>query len=86
MKDAIIEYIQSQLLRGRSDYAISGEDDLLGSGLLDSMGMMKLIAFIEKHFDTSVPPQDMVIENFMTVDAIGRYLSAKAAPTAPDGQ
>ena len=30
--------------------------------------------FIEEKFEVKVPPQDMTIENFMTVGAIGNYL------------
>lgn len=74
MKEVLIEYIQQQLLRGQSSIVLTQDDDLLGSGLVDSMGMMKLIAFIERHFEVSVPPQDMVIENFMSVRAIAQYL------------
>ena len=74
MKEVLIEYIQQHLLRGRSGVVLTEDDDLLGGGLVDSMGMMKLIAFIEKQFEVSVPPQDMIIENFMSVHAIVQYL------------
>lgn len=74
MNDIIIEYIQQQLLGGQVDIDLSPEEDLLGSGLIDSLGMIQLLAFIEEKFEVKVPPQDMTIENFMTVGAIGNYL------------
>ena len=74
MNDIIIEYIQQQLLGGQVDIELSPEEDLLGSGLIDSLGMIQLLAFIEEKFEVKVPPQDMTIENFMTVGAIGHYL------------
>ena len=77
MNETLLKYIQEQLLNNELDEALDATDDLLGDGILDSLGMMKLILFIENEFDTKIPPQDMVIENFMTVSHISEYLSKK---------
>lgn len=76
MHEILIGYIRKQLLGGNEDIELSPEDDLLGSGLVDSLGMIQLLGFIEEHFDIKVPPEDMTIENFMTVEAIGHYLES----------
>ena len=75
MNDVLIEYIQTQLLAGQGHVNLSPEDDLLGSGLVDSLGMIQLLAFIEEKFEIQIPPQDMTIENFMSVEDISQYLS-----------
>lgn len=77
MNETLLKYIQEQLLNNELDEALDATDDLLGDGILDSLGMMKLILFIENEFGTKIPPQDMVIENFMTVSHISEYLSKK---------
>lgn len=77
MKEVLIKYIQEQLLNNELEEELEAQDDLLGDGILDSLGMMKLILFIESEFDTKVPPQDMIIENFMTVNHISEYISNK---------
>lgn len=73
MNKILIDYIQNHLLGGK-DVQIDAGDDLFENGLVDSMGMMSLISFIENRFELSVPPEDMTGENFMTVDAISNYL------------
>lgn len=77
MNETLIKYIQEQLLNNELEEGLDANDDLLGDGILDSLGMMKLILFIETEFDTKIPPQDMIIENFMTVRHIGNYLAKK---------
>ena len=57
--------------------SISDDDDLLGSGIIDSMGIMKLVAFIENEADVKIPPGEMVIENFKSLNAIEQYLKTK---------
>ena len=73
----IIKYIQENLLVGKGEIELSPEDDLLGSGLLDSMGVMRLVGFIEENFNIKIPPQDIVIEHFMDVNAITKYVESK---------
>ena len=77
MKELIIEFIKQNLFSGQSDTPLSADDDLLGSGLVDSMGMMQLITFIEEQFEFKIPFEDMTIENFMTVGDIERYLTER---------
>ena len=65
----IIEHITKQKVSG-----ISEDEDLLGSGLVDSLGMMKLIAFIEKEYNLSIPSKDMTVEDANLSDAeINKY-------------
>lgn len=77
MKEILIGYIQGQLLGGPSNVSLTDEDDLLQTGFIDSMGMMSLIAFIEKRCEIKIPPQDMTVENFVTVRAIIDYVDRK---------
>ncbi|GAB5472881.1 MAG: hypothetical protein Mars2KO_09800 [Maribacter sp.] len=72
MKDILLKYINEQF---QADDPIEAQDDLLGEGILDSLGMMKLILFIETEFELKVPPQDMTIENFMSIDDMATYIS-----------
>lgn len=60
-----------------ADLSISNDDDLLGSGIVDSMGIMKLVAFIEDEADVKIPPGEIVIENFINLNAIEQYLKTK---------
>lgn len=73
----LIGYIHERLLNGNTEVTVSPDADLLSSGLVDSIGMMQLIGFIEEEFDIKVPPEDMVIENFLTIDAISSYIERR---------
>jgi len=76
MKDKIIEYIKEELsIEPLEDIYV--DEDLLGNGIVDSMGMMRLIDFIEKESGTPIPQEDMTVDNFMTIEHIMDYLSQK---------
>ena len=77
MEKILIEFIEKELLGSHSDIGLTPSDDLLGSGMVDSLGIMRLIQFIEVRFELKVPFEDMTIENFMSVGDIERYLEKR---------
>jgi acyl carrier protein len=77
MEETIIKHIEQELASQEIEDGLNAKDDLLGGGILDSLGMMKLISFIEETFSIDVAPEDMVIENFMTVENVCEYINKK---------
>lgn len=72
-KTALLEYIKNEIMRNRN--ARLGEDeDLLSSGILDSLGILQIVAFIEKTFGIRIPDEDVVFDNFQSVNAMTAYL------------
>jgi len=53
---------------------LSENEDLLSSGILDSLGILQLVAFIEKSFGIRIPDEDVVFDNFQSVSAMVDYL------------
>ncbi len=76
MTDKIITYIKTEISMEPMEY-IDLEEDLLGNGIVDSLGMMKLAIFLENEFKVKIAPEDMTVENFNTVQSISEYLSHK---------
>ncbi|MFK8006477.1 MAG: acyl carrier protein [Saprospiraceae bacterium] len=74
MEEQIINFIKEDLHNGKSDFELLPDEDLLASGLVESLSMMQLIHFVEETFQIKIPPQDMTIDNFVTVEAIANYV------------
>ena len=67
------DYISQSLLDGRT---IEADENLLLSGLLDSLGVMSLVTFIEQQFQIAVPFEDVTIENFASLTTMTAYIRA----------
>jgi acyl carrier protein len=72
----VIRFINDDLLVG-DDSGVGRDDELLLDDLIDSLGITRLIGFIEKSFAISVPPEHVTIENFRNVGQIVNYISAR---------
>lgn len=57
--------------------ALEPDEDLLGSGIIDSMGVIKLVVFLEKTFDIGVSDEDVVPENFQSLNCIVKFVEQK---------
>ena len=81
MTEILLQHIHEVLLNGRLTEPISADEDLLGSGLVDSIGMLQIIQFIETRFELSIPFEDVIIENFESVSAMTIYLESRGVST-----
>lgn len=52
---------------------------LLETGILDSLGILKLVAFIEAKFLVKIEDEELIPENFETLSEISRMISNKNA-------
>jgi acyl carrier protein len=76
INEILLVYIKKEIIESELD-ELKEDDELLSTGLVDSMGIMRIVRFIEKTFKISIPFEDMTIENFMTIKAITFYIMNK---------
>lgn len=74
--DMLREYIKSELLNDPA-IAINDDQDLLLSGLLDSLNVFRLASHIEQSCAISIPPEDMILEHFGTLNQISAYVQTR---------
>jgi acyl carrier protein len=55
------------------------EDTPLLGGIMDSLGLMQLVSFIEEEFDVTVDDAEVTVDNFRTVADIERLVSSKVS-------
>ena len=52
-------------------------DKLLESGIVDSLGILDLVAFLESDFQVHITDDELLPENFQTVEAIAQFVERK---------
>jgi acyl carrier protein len=77
MESTINAYISSELVGKPELLPLKNDSPLLASGILDSLSVLKLVLFLEDQFGVVIGAEDLIPENFETVDAICAYLHAQ---------
>ena len=58
---------------------LESDYDLLTGGVVDSLGLLKVVAFIESEFDVGVDESELGPESFRIVNAIKEYVEQARA-------
>lgn len=74
---SIREYIENELLLG--DGTSLRDDTKLWGGVIDSVGLMQLITFIEERFEIEVDDEELTSGHFGTVADIAALVDRKVA-------
>ncbi|MEM9619619.1 MAG: acyl carrier protein [Pseudomonadota bacterium] len=74
MRDKVRSLVIENLLNGKE---VADDQDLLISGIIDSLGVMRLVRLLEAEFDIKIPAEDVVIEHFGSIDMLTAYLETR---------
>lgn len=73
-EEILREFIHREFLYGRQGVELDPETPLFEKGIIDSVGILRLVRFVESRFDVRIRPEDLVLKNFATIGAISRLL------------
>lgn len=73
--EALRDYVQTDLLFGQE---IELDEDLLLTGLIDSINVMNLVARVEEICGAPITPEDVTLENFVSVNAMVEYIMSRS--------
>ncbi len=76
VSDIIKEFIIDNFLFGETNH-FDGNTDLFDKGIIDSTGIIELVGFIEKTFNITIDDEELIIDNFSTLNRITQYLQSK---------
>ncbi len=65
--DLLLEFVNDEVRLDRS-IAVTVDTDLLLTGLVDSVGVIEIVSWLEDEYDVEIDPLDVVLSNFQTVD------------------
>jgi acyl carrier protein len=77
LKTQVRQYIVDNLLMGANAAELRDEDSFMESQVIDSVGVLELVSFLEKNFSIEVEAQEMLPENLDSLNGIARYLQRK---------
>ncbi len=82
-KETIRNYIVANFLFGEND-GLDDDTSLLEQKIIDSTGILEMVAFLEKEFSISVDDEELIPENLDSINSMHRYLSVKKSTNLED--
>ena len=70
LNQELLQFVRSELAPGGDAASIDEQTQLIDSGVIDSMALMRLIAFVEERAAVRIPDEDVVPDNFQSINDI----------------
>lgn len=70
-------FILDQFLPGEDPEALTDDTPLVTAGIVDSMGALRLVAYLEETFGVRIQAHEVDVEHLNTLDAIAALVEAK---------
>ena len=71
------DWVRENFLYMRPDWALQDADPMLGSGVIDSVGVIELVEFLQRTFGIAIADDEITETNLGSLKAVGRFVSEK---------
>jgi acyl carrier protein len=73
----LTDFVQKRLLARADKTTVARDESLIAGGLLDSLAVVELTAFVENTFGITVEDEDVVPANFETIEQLAAFVTRK---------
>jgi acyl carrier protein len=74
IKTQIRSYISKNLLYSDNGFNYSDDVSFLEEGIIDSIGVMELVSYVEENFNVPVRDQDVTPDNFDSINRLADFI------------
>lgn len=78
-KALLRQFILENFLFTDDGAAVGDDDSLVARGIIDSLGVLEIIEFLETNFAVKVAEDEMVPDNLDSINKLAAYLATKTA-------
>lgn len=78
-RESVRRYILEAYLFTDDQSLLNDDESLLSRGILDSTGILELVMFLEEQIGVSVLDEELLPENFDSVNNLVKFIQSKAA-------
>jgi acyl carrier protein len=77
IRDRVKKFVMEHFPQARK-HGIGDDDQLLGNGVIDSLGILELVTYLEQEFEIRVSDEELMPENFQTIACIAAFTHRKS--------
>jgi len=70
-------FVADNFLFGEDPESLQNDDSFLETGIIDSTGVLELVAFIEDQYSVEVDDDELVPENLDSIDRLINFIETK---------
>lgn len=80
-EEEIRKFISENFMIGEKGAGLKRDMSFLDNGIIDSLGVLELVSFIEERFGIEVKDEELIPENLDSIDNLLKYIKKKQQET-----
>lgn len=82
IEDRLRQFIVQELAADVSEADLSADYPLIDRGVVDSLGILRLMSFVEEAYGVAVSELDLTYEHFRDIGSIAEFVETRRAAVA----
>jgi len=78
IKDQIRQFVTDELAAAKGINHVTDDESLIDNGVVDSLGIFRLVTFLEENFGVKVADEEISAENLQSIDMIEQLVISKS--------
>jgi acyl carrier protein len=80
LNNELRQFVIDNFMFGNPGESFTDSDSFLARGIIDSTGVMELIAFLEERYRIKLQDQDLIPDNLDSVNGLARLVESRLKP------
>ncbi len=76
-EEEIRKFITDNFMIGQNPTTLKGNTSFLDNGIIDSLGVLELVSFVEENYGIDVKDEELIPENLDSIDNLLAYIKTK---------
>lgn len=77
IEQEVRQFVIDNFLFGQGDVQLENDDSFMERGIVDSTGVLELVAFLETKYQIKVEGKDLIPDNLDSITNLRRFLGEK---------
>jgi acyl carrier protein len=74
------QFVRDNFMFGKFDAGFADNDSFLERGIIDSTGVMELVAFLEEKYGIKLQDHELIPDNLDSINALSRFVECRLQP------
>ena len=80
LNDELRQFVTDNFMFGKPDKRVDDDDSFLELGIIDSTGVMELVAFLEGRYGIKLQDADLIPDNLDSINKVARFVERRLQP------
>ncbi|HKN17313.1 MAG TPA: acyl carrier protein [Candidatus Sulfotelmatobacter sp.] len=78
VKDQVRQFVNEELAAAKGITSVGDDESLIENGVVDSLGIFRLVTFLEENFGVKIGDEEISAENLQSVNMIEQFVLSKS--------